>query len=560
MNKRAYFLALAILAWFGTGLAQIDPGTPDTVRVGTATATFYGQQVVISVFGYNSENLAAVSIPLKFNGSALIPDSVSFIGGRLTSASLQPVTIDTAGQTVFFGALFFVSPLTAGSGLFGKVYFTVKDSVPPDTVDIDTFFQPPATLSFIEPNTNEFIPQFVGGKVFVNVPGPPVPHDPVLTVPGPQQVFAGFNIAFGVTATDIDTGNVLTITKTGPGTFSHVPKKSPASGLFSWTTTAADTLGSPHIVTFIVNDGTGRADTGEVSIEVLPFITPPAGQDGDVDGDGDVDLEDVVYLINFIFNDGPPPNPLAAGDINGDCFVTIADVVYLNNYIFKSGPAPEPFCLPGDVNHDGYVNLPDIVYFVNYLLLSGPEPVSKKSADVNADCKLDLADIVYLVNFIFKGGPIPLPGCAVSSASLVASLKAAVTEMGLDAARTSDNVLEINLDLNLPGEAAALMLKIEYDPSKLMGQRPRLTSRTENMTLHYNDKGFQQTIGLVDLMGNNSIAPGTGTVLVLRFQVLDQTKLEQALKITFSEVVARDASPFEVRLVKGIKTNPELDK
>jgi len=352
----------------------------------------------------------------------------------------------------------------------------------------------------------------------------------------------------------------LTITKTGPGTFSHVPKKSPASGLFSWTTTAADTLGSPHIVTFIVNDGTGRADTGEVSIEVLPFITPPAGQDGDVDGDGDVDLEDVVYLINFIFNNGPPPNPLAAGDINGDCFVTIADVVYLNNYIFKSGPAPEPFCLPGDVNHDGYVNLPDIVYFVNYLLLSGPEPVSKKSADVNADCKLDLADIVYLVNFIFKGGPIPLPGCAVSSASLVASLKAAVTEMGLDAARTSDNVLEINLDLNLPGEAAALMLKIEYDPSKLMGQRPRLTSRTENMTLHYNDKGFQQTIGLVDLMGNNSIAPGTGTVLVLRFQVLDQTKLEQALKITFSEVVARDASPFEVRLVKGIKTNPELDK
>lgn len=560
MNKRACFITLAILAWFGTGLAQIDPGIPDTVRVGTATATFFGQQVVVSVFGYNSEDLAAVSIPLKFSGTALIPDSVSYVGGRLESASLKPVTIDTTGQTVLFGALFFGPALTPDTGLFAKVYFTVKDSVPPDTVDIDTFFQPPATLNFVEPSTNEFTPQFVGGKVFVNVPGPPQPHDPVLTVPGPQQVFAGFNIAFSVTATDIDTGDVLTITKSGPGTFSHIPKKSPASGLFSWITSAGDTLGSPHLVTFIVNDGTGRADTGEVSIEVLPFTTPPAGQDGDVNGDGDVDLEDVVYLINFIFNDGPPPNPLAAGDVNGDCFVTIADVVYLSNYLLKSGPAPKPFCLPGDVNHDGYVNLPDIVYFINYMLLSGTEPVSKKSADVNADCKLDLADVVYLVNFIFKGGPIPQPGCVVSLASLVASVKAAVTELGLNAIRTGDTILEINLDLNLPQEAAALMLKIEYDPSKLKGQKPRLTSRSENMTLHYNDKGFQQTIGLVDLRGNYSIAPGTGTVLVLRFQVLDQTGLEQAFKITFSEVVAKDASPFEVRLVKGIEAIPEIVK
>src|SRR5574341_2021288 len=394
MGKKGYLVLAGVLLIIGSGLAQVDPGTPDTVRVGTATATAYGQQVMLSVFGYNSEDIAGVSVPLKYNGNALLPDSVSYVGGRLASASVKPVTIDTTGQTVFFGAIFFGPPVTAGSGLLAKVFFTVKNGVAPDTIDVDTFFNPPAALSFVEPNANEFVPQFVPGKIFVNVPPLPVPHNPVIIVPGTQQVFGGFNISFSVTATDVDTGDVLTITKSGPpgSTFSHVPKKSPASGLFSWTTTAADTLGSPYLATFIVNDGTGRADTGEVSIEVLPFTTPPTGQDGDVNGDGVINGEDIIYLVNYIFHEGPPPNPVAAGDINGDCFITVADIVYLANYYLKGGIPPEPFCLPGDVNHDGFVNLPDIIYFINYLLKSGTAPVSLKSSDVNADCRLDLAD------------------------------------------------------------------------------------------------------------------------------------------------------------------------
>lgn len=65
---------------------------------------------------------------------------------------------------------------------------------------------------------------------------------------------------------------------------------------------------------------------------------------GDANGDGVVELADVVYLINYLYKGGPPPDPLAAGDPNADCVVELADLVYLINYLYKSGPAPQQGC------------------------------------------------------------------------------------------------------------------------------------------------------------------------------------------------------------------------
>ncbi|MFH2056205.1 MAG: dockerin type I repeat-containing protein [bacterium] len=62
---------------------------------------------------------------------------------------------------------------------------------------------------------------------------------------------------------------------------------------------------------------------------------------GDADGDGIVNISDGVYIIQYIFASGEPPQPvLAAGDADCDGAVNITDVVYLINYIFASGPAP----------------------------------------------------------------------------------------------------------------------------------------------------------------------------------------------------------------------------
>ncbi|UCB53690.1 MAG: dockerin type I repeat-containing protein [Candidatus Zixiibacteriota bacterium] len=65
---------------------------------------------------------------------------------------------------------------------------------------------------------------------------------------------------------------------------------------------------------------------------------------GDVTGDGTINLGDVVFLINFLFKGGPPPEPVSVGDVNGDCEVNLGDVVYLINYLFKGGPRPQASC------------------------------------------------------------------------------------------------------------------------------------------------------------------------------------------------------------------------
>jgi hypothetical protein len=63
---------------------------------------------------------------------------------------------------------------------------------------------------------------------------------------------------------------------------------------------------------------------------------------GDANGDWVVDPSDVVYLINYLFKNGPAPDPLWTGDCNGDELVDPADVVYLINYLFRNGPPPGP--------------------------------------------------------------------------------------------------------------------------------------------------------------------------------------------------------------------------
>lgn len=57
---------------------------------------------------------------------------------------------------------------------------------------------------------------------------------------------------------------------------------------------------------------------------------------GDANSDGVIDIADIVYLINYLFIGGPPPNPLSLGDFNQDGQVNIADIVALINYLYQS--------------------------------------------------------------------------------------------------------------------------------------------------------------------------------------------------------------------------------
>jgi hypothetical protein len=65
---------------------------------------------------------------------------------------------------------------------------------------------------------------------------------------------------------------------------------------------------------------------------------------GDANGDGEVNVGDVVYLINYLFKQGPSPELPAQSDNNCDQVVNLGDVVYLLNYLFRSGPVPGYGC------------------------------------------------------------------------------------------------------------------------------------------------------------------------------------------------------------------------
>ncbi len=61
--------------------------------------------------------------------------------------------------------------------------------------------------------------------------------------------------------------------------------------------------------------------------------------------DGNVLVNDLVFLVNYIFKGGQEPACLEAGDVAPplDGLTLINDLVFLVNYIFKGGAAP-PAC------------------------------------------------------------------------------------------------------------------------------------------------------------------------------------------------------------------------
>lgn len=61
---------------------------------------------------------------------------------------------------------------------------------------------------------------------------------------------------------------------------------------------------------------------------------------GDMNGNEEINIQDVLYLIDFLFRGKPLPCAYEVGDVNCDRWVDISDGVYLINFIFREGAAP----------------------------------------------------------------------------------------------------------------------------------------------------------------------------------------------------------------------------
>jgi len=65
---------------------------------------------------------------------------------------------------------------------------------------------------------------------------------------------------------------------------------------------------------------------------------------GDADGSGAVDIDDVVYIITYLFASGPAPDPLESAEVDCSGSIDIDDAVYLIEYLFAGGPDPCEGC------------------------------------------------------------------------------------------------------------------------------------------------------------------------------------------------------------------------
>ncbi|MFH1893093.1 MAG: hypothetical protein ABIK83_10495 [Candidatus Zixiibacteriota bacterium] len=108
-------------------------------------------------------------------------------------------------------------------------------------------------------------------------------------------------------------------------------------------------IGISVIDTFAFTVFTDLMQTGNSDIFVDRIVNPSVGSYicGDADASGGVDIDDVVYLITYIFAGGPPPVPYAAGEADCSGAIDIDDVVYLIAFIFTGGN------FPCDPNGDG---------------------------------------------------------------------------------------------------------------------------------------------------------------------------------------------------------------
>lgn len=75
-------------------------------------------------------------------------------------------------------------------------------------------------------------------------------------------------------------------------------------------------------------DYAGLLGSGLVNVSVAVSLTDSIAS-GDANGDGIIDLLDILFIIDFIYRAGPSPEPTSLADVNGDGLINLIDILLL---------------------------------------------------------------------------------------------------------------------------------------------------------------------------------------------------------------------------------------
>jgi hypothetical protein len=115
----------------------------------------------------------------------------------------------------------------------------------------------------------------------------------------------------------VDSGN-------GHGCYFYTPDSSLLNTYFKVTFVATDYPDYPSLV----------ADSTETYFLIVNFLR------GDLDANNRYSLNDLSFLINYLYRGGPAPEVTETADINNDQSLNIVDVTYMINFLYHNGPQP----------------------------------------------------------------------------------------------------------------------------------------------------------------------------------------------------------------------------
>ncbi len=180
-----------------------------------------------------------------------------------------------------------------------------------------------ATYGFIIEATDESVPpQKDSVTVAMTVQGLPAP--PSINEIPQQSADVGELLTVFISASDPNQDNISFSTISLPDNSSFTDNGN-NTARFLFTPDASQT--GSHSVDVVASDG-DLADTAAIDITVMGELC------GDVNSDESVDIDDIVFLVAYIFMGGPAPEPMMAGDVNCSENVDIDDIVYLIQHVF----------------------------------------------------------------------------------------------------------------------------------------------------------------------------------------------------------------------------------
>ena len=111
--------------------------------------------------------------------------------------------------------------------------------------------------------------------------------------------------------------------------------------LCSFQTAELDTGSYQATITIASNDPDPGDNPLMVPVDLTVTDGGPGWICGDIDNDGEgPNIGDLIYLVDFMFNAGPPPVYEDAANVDGLSGIDVGDLVYLVDFMFNLGPAP----------------------------------------------------------------------------------------------------------------------------------------------------------------------------------------------------------------------------